>query len=235
MRKIISICIFFSGLTGLNSTIKKVSGVRPQNKNLDTTPEIVVTQPEKTSTMIINETKTTRVNNFTNLPQALQDILNEDQAVNDRALLSDAERNTFLLMNDEDRSLNLINKEPLLKKIINAITLYEMNECSKENFDAQGTGAYYFYLINEGLVDYDPANPDNSTINKSSLMTSSLFCDCNDKIFKMFLGLSQSATLDSTQIQYQQNIYDAINNETLEGDKIKNRVSLRVVHPLINN
>lgn len=233
MKKLIFLSIFTLTFMKLESAIKKATGTRPQSVDVSIVPEIIVTAPSQ------KQVSTLRTNSFSNLPQGLQNILNEDQNTNIMALLSDQERNTILAMSDADRVANLINKDPLMKKYIQAITIYEMNECAKTIFNPAGSGFVAFYIIKEGVVAYDVNNPDNATIQTSlSLVNSNeplvptAFYDCNDRIFKMFLGLAPDGTMDSTQSQYQTDLYNSRNNETVDADKIKNNLFLKVVHPV---
>lgn len=183
------------------------------------------------SNLITRNNADGRCVDFSNFPTTLQTIILEDQTINPNARFSNTERSDFLAADQSTRVASLITKDPTMKKFIQIITMHQMNECAKAIFDPNGTSTYIFYIIDEGLVDYDPNNPSSSNISIQPILNSA-FASCNNDILKLFLGLSTTDTLSSTHLTYQTSIYDAINNETVVGERIQDRVSMRVIHPI---
>lgn len=170
-------------------------------------------------------TRDVPVSDFSNLPTALQDIINDDNN------FSSGERSTITGMNTATRISNITSHDELTLRYMSTITSYCLNEIAKTIFNPAGGTYVDVYMIPEGMVSNDV----------NEIMTSAHVCpcatffgDCNSNIFGLFIGLSDGATLTTAQETDRDNLYAAVNADTGSGTKIADRKYYRRIHPVVS-
>ncbi len=154
---------------------------------------------------------------FDHLPTALHDKIVDNNLPS--RIFDDSERTTILAMSESDLVTAIINRDPLVRRYIKEISFYYMNEEAMTMFDENGSGQYDFYIIDESVVD-----------SNNLVVVSGYFSTANSNIFKQFLGLATSATMNLTQTNLISSMISSIESDTV--DPISARKSFRVVHPV---
>lgn len=130
------------------------------------------------------------------------------------------ELDTVAAMNDSDRITALQNRDPLILRCIEWLTLYEFNQYALSIFDVNGANQEAHYLINEGVLDNS-----QDTISPGPI---------NDQIFRLLIGLSENTPLSGAQQTLQSDLYNNLNNGSISiSEPIAERKSLRVIHPVL--